>query len=73
MLLFLQTLLFFLAITFISYLAEVFGSSYGVGSICLLSESWYQQEFTLTNSLLRLTASGVYVLFRNRRILFKQG
>jgi len=72
-LLLVQTLFFFLAITLIGFLAEVVGSPSRDGDFCLLSENWCRAEFTSTKNLLRLAASGSYVLFRNRRLLFNQG
>ncbi|TDB68161.1 hypothetical protein [Arundinibacter roseus] len=71
-LLLVQTLFFFLAITIFSFFAEVVymvskGNSFGASF-----STWYATEFVFSKTLLRFAASALYVLFRNRRMLFNR-
>jgi hypothetical protein len=66
-----QTLFFFLAITFMSFFAEVMFLTSKGESFRENGWRWIEAEFTPTKTLLRVAASGIYVLFRNRRMLFK--
>lgn len=66
-----QTLFFFLAITFMSFFAEVMFLTSKGEPLCANCWRWFTAEFTPTKVLLRVAASGIYVLFRNRRMLFK--
>ncbi|MBU1822918.1 MAG: hypothetical protein KKG00_15630 [Bacteroidetes bacterium] len=66
-----QTLFFFLAITFMSFFAEAMIMASKGEPLCSNFGRWIAAEFTPNKVLLRLAASGIYVLIRNRRILFK--
>lgn len=65
-----QTLFFLLAITFISFFAEVLPVASAGTPFMQTFEHWLSTEFVFTKMMLRLAAAALYVVFRNRRLFF---
>lgn len=70
--LFVQTLFFFMAITVISFFAEVLSVASSGHPFQQAFERWALTEFSLPKTMLRLAAAVVYVLIRNRRLFLNR-
>lgn len=65
-----QTLFFFMAITVISFFAEVLPLASAGKPFRQTFDKWLSNEFSEPKILLRFVAAAVYVLIRNRRLFF---
>ena len=71
-LLFFQTLFLLLAVTVISFFAEVLPVASAGTPFKETFENWVSNELVFTKMILRLVAAVLYVLFRNRRLFLNR-
>lgn len=71
-LLFVQILFFFMAITVISFFAEVLSVVSAGEPFKQTMRKWAMTEFSFPKTMLRLGAATVYVLIRNRRLFLNR-
>lgn len=67
-----QTLFFLMAITFISFFAEVLPVASAGTPFKKTFEHWVATELVFTKMMMRLVAAAVYVLIRNRRLFLNR-
>lgn len=67
-----QIIFFFLAITVVSFFAEVLYKASRGNPFMPTFEHWVATEFVLIKVVLRFAASATYVLFRNRKVFYNR-